>query len=77
MARGRMIDKRVSMSKKLGKVPDRAKILWFMIYPHLDREGRIKFDDLEDLKDEVIPKFKNWSLRKVGQGLNELYPVYL
>jgi len=77
MARGRMIDKRVGMSKKLGKIPDKAKVLWFMIYPHLDKEGRIKFDDLEDLKDEIIPKFKNWPLKKLGNSLNELANIGL
>jgi len=77
MARGRMIDKRVGMSKKIGRVSDKAKVLWFMIYPHLDREGRIKFDNLEDLKDEVLTKFKNWPLKKLAQALNELDSIDL
>lgn len=77
MARGRMIDKRISRSKKLGKVSDKAKVLYFMLYPHLDCEGRIAFDDLEDLKDEIMPKFKNWSFRKIADGLNELADIEL
>lgn len=72
-----MIDKRVSMSKKLGKVSDKARTLWFMIYPHLDREGRIAFEDLEDLKDEILPKFKDWELQKIGDALNELADINL
>ena len=77
MARGRMIDKRVSMSKKLGKVSDKAKVMWFIIYPHLDRKGRIAFDNLEDLKDEIIPKFKNWGLKKIADSLNEIADIGL
>jgi len=77
MARGRMIDKRVSMSKKLGKISDESKVLWFMILPHIDREGRIAFDDLEDLKDEIIPKFKDWELKKIADCLNELADIKL
>ena len=72
-----MIDKRVSYSKKLGMISDKAARLWFMIYPHLDREGRIAFDDLEDLKDETIPKLKRWPLKKVANSLNELADVGL
>lgn len=77
MARGRMIDKRIGMSKKLGKVHDKARTLYFMIYPHLDREGRIKFEDIEDLKDEIIPKFKDWPLKKIAEALNELADIEL
>jgi len=72
-----MIDKRISMSKKLGRVHDKARVLYFMIYPHLDREGRIKFEDIEDLKDEIIPKFKNWAFKKIAEALNELADVEL
>jgi len=72
-----MIDKRISMSKKLGKIHDKARVLYFMIYPHLDREGRIKFEDVEDLKDEVIPKFKDWAFKKIAEALNELADVEL
>lgn len=72
MARGRMIDKRVSNSKKLGKVSDRAARLYFMLYPHLDSEGRIAFDDLGDLKTEIIPYLTGWALKKIRVSLNEL-----
>jgi hypothetical protein len=77
MARGRMIDRRVSMSKKIGAISDPAKVLWFIIYPHLDREGRIKFEDLEDFKDEIIPKFKSWNHKKIAKALNELADIGL
>jgi len=67
-----MIDKRISMSKKMGKIHDKARVLYFMIYPHLDREGRVKFEDIEDLRDEIIPKLKDWTFKKIAEALNEL-----
>lgn len=77
MARGRMIDKRISNSKKLGKITDKAARLYFMIYPHLDQKGRIAFDDLDDLKTEVTPRLKGWNLKKIGSSLNELADINL
>ena len=77
MARGRMIDKRVGNSKKLGKTSDKAARLYFMIYPHLDSEGRIAFDDLDDLKIEIIPYLKGWGIKKIGVALNELADIEL
>lgn len=77
MARGRMIDKRISMSKKIGHISDSARVLYFMLYPHLDCEGRVAFEDIEDLKDEIIPKFKGWTLKKIGKVLNELADIEL
>jgi len=71
-----MIDKRVSNSKKIAKVLDKTKVMWFMILPHLDREGRIAFDDLEDLKIEIIPYF-NWTIKKIADTLNELADIGL
>ena len=72
-----MIDKRVSNSKKLGKISDKSARLYFMLYPHLDKKGRIAFDDLDDLKTEIIIHLKKWSLRKIGEALNELADVGL
>lgn len=77
MARGRMIDKRVSMSQKLGKISDKAARMWFMIYPHLDKEGRIAFDDLEDQQAEIIPRLKSWTLKTQAAALNELADIKL
>ena len=72
-----MIDKRVGMSKKLGKISDKASRLYFMVYPHLDKKGRIAFDDLGDLKIEIIPWLKTWDLKKIGDSLNELADIGL
>lgn len=72
-----MIDKRISLSKKLAAVSDRAKVLWFMIYPHLDKEGKIAFDDLDDLRVECFPYFSRYTNKAVAKGLNELADVKL
>jgi hypothetical protein len=40
MAEGRMLKKVISTSKKLAQVSDRAKVIWFMLLPHTDVEGR-------------------------------------
>ena len=77
MARGRIIDKRIGNSKKVGKISDKAARLYFMIYPHLDKKGRIAFDDLDDLKIEIIPYVKKWSLKKIREALNELADIGL
>lgn len=72
-----MVDKRVGMSKKLGKVSDKSSRLYFMIYPHLDKKGRIAFDDLGDLKIEIIPNLIGWGEKKIGESLNELADIGL
>jgi len=72
-----MLDKRVSNSKKLGRTSDKGKVLWFMLYPHLDGEGRIAFDDLEDLQDEILPRFKDWTLQDIAASINEIADVGL
>jgi|GEM_PF-1752637 len=77
MARGRMIDKRVSNSKKLGNITDKSARLYFMIYPHLDKKGRIAFDDLDDLRTEIIPYLRGWGLKKIRLSLNELADIEL
>jgi len=71
-----MIDKRIAHSRKLGAATDPARLLWFMIYPNLDCEGRIEFDDLDDLRLEILPLFR-WSLKKIGNALNNLADIGL
>lgn len=41
MADGRMLKKTISNSKKLALVSDRSKVVWFMLLPHTDIEGRV------------------------------------
>uniref|UniRef100_A0A6M3KNU1 Uncharacterized protein n=1 Tax=viral metagenome TaxID=1070528 RepID=A0A6M3KNU1_9ZZZZ len=42
MPRGRMLDKRISESKKLVLVDDKSRVIYFMLLPHLDKNGCFK-----------------------------------
>ena len=76
MARGRMIDKRISKSKKIAALKsDRSRVLYFMIYPHLDCEGRITGDP-EEIKEDCCPKL-NYSVKKIAESIIELANVGL
>lgn len=76
MARGRMIDKRISKSKKLAALKsDRSRVLYLMIYPHLDCEGRITGDP-EEIKEDCVPKLR-YSFRKIAESIVELHNVGL
>lgn len=76
MARGRMIDKRISKSKKLAALKfDRSRILYFMILPHLDCEGKYSGDP-EEIKEDCVPKL-NFPLRKIAESIIDLANVGL
>ena len=71
-----MIDKRISKSKKLAALKsDRSRVLYFMIYPHLDCEGRFTGDP-EEIKEDCVPKLK-YSVRKIEESILELHDVGL
>ena len=42
MAEGRMIKKEIADSEKMAMCGDRAKVIYFMMLPHADIEGRVK-----------------------------------
>ena len=76
MARGRMIDKRISKSKKLAALKfERSRTLYFMILPHLDCEGRYTGDP-DEIKEDCVPKL-NFSVKKIVEGLFDLANVGL
>ena len=76
MARGRMIDKRISKSKKLALLKfDRSRVLYFMIYPHLDCEGRFTGDP-EEIKEDCCPKLK-YSIKRIAESIIDLANVGL
>ncbi len=76
MARGRMIDKRISKSKKLAALKhDRSRVIYFMIYPHLDVEGKFTGDP-DEIKEDCCPKLK-YSLRKIAESIIELSDIGL
>lgn len=76
MARGRMIDKRISKSKKLaGLKHDRSRVLYFMILPHLDVEGKFTGDP-EEIKEDCCPKLR-YSVIKIAESIIELTDIGL
>jgi len=76
MARGRMIDKRISKSKKLAALKhDRSRVLYFMMLPHLDCEGRYSGDP-EDIKEDCVPKL-NFPVKKIAESVIDLANVKL
>ena len=71
-----MIDKRISKSDKLAALPhDRSRVLYFMILPHLDVEGRFSGDAL-DIKEDCCPRL-GYSLAAIAESLRELHDVGL
>ena len=76
MARGRFIDKRISKSKKIADLKhDAARVLYLMIYPHTDCEGRFSGDP-DDIKDDCVPKLK-YSTQRIAELLYELQRIGL
>lgn len=76
MARGRMLDKRIAKSKKLAALKyDRSRVLYFMMLPHLDVEGKFTGDP-EEIKEDCCPKLR-YSVRKIAESIIELTDVEL
>ena len=76
MAEGRMIKKEIKKSKKMAALKnDKGRTLYFMIYPHVDIEGRISADAI-DIKAECIPLF-GWAETTIERALEDLHAVGL
>lgn len=76
MARGRMIDKSIRKSKKLrGLKSDKNRLLYFMIYPHVDVEGRFSADP-EEIKIECVPLLP-YTKQQIGLAVIDLDDVGL
>ena len=76
MAEGRMIKKRIALSKKLSMVKtDSTRLLYFMMYPHADIEGRLEAD-ADVVRAQTIPLL-NWKIEKVKECLGDLNRVGL
>ena len=72
MARGRMLKKEISESKKLGALDsDSARLLYTWLIPWLDIEGRYTADP-DILKGHLFPKVKPMTIEKVAGLLFEL-----
>lgn len=71
MARGRMLDRSIKLSKKIAKTSRDGQWLYFRMLPFTDDHGKT-FGDAEDIHAEILPKEKI-SLRKIETLLNELH----
>ena len=67
MARGRMINKKVSNSKRVNDMPLQAQLLFTWLIPHLDCNGCF-YGSAQMIKSLVIPR-KNWSKKLVEKCL--------
>lgn len=76
MAEGRMLKKRISKSAKFAHLKtDKARMLYLVILPHLDVEGRIEADP-DIIKGQVIPRLK-WAKKVVWDCLLDMFDVGL
>jgi len=76
MAEGRMLKKRISKSRKFAELKnDKSKILYLMMLPHLDVEGRLEAEP-DIIKADIIPLFK-WPVKTIKNCLLELSKVGL
>ena len=72
MAEGRMIKKRISKSQKFARLKsDKARLLYLMIYPHLDIEGKIEVHP-KLIKGEIVPLL-HYSYAQIENCLNNLH----
>ena len=76
MAEGRMLKKEISDSGKLGRLKsDRARVLWFMMLPHLDRDGRLKADPVI-IKGQICTMMP-YSIKSIQTSLEQLNDIGL
>lgn len=78
MAQGRMLKRRITLSKKMAALrTDKAPLLWFYMLPFTDVEGRIDADP-EDIRDEILRKMRRgWTKEKIQDCLEQLHEVGL
>jgi hypothetical protein len=71
-----MIDKRISKSDKLAALSmDRSRVIYFMLYPHVDCEGRYSADP-RDIKEDCCPRLA-YSVSQIADSLIDLHNVGL
>lgn len=67
MARGRMVNKKISNDKRVNDMPLQAQLLFTWLIPHLDCNGCF-YGSAQMVKSLVIPR-KNWSKKLVEKCL--------
>jgi hypothetical protein len=70
MARGRFLEKDISLNEKVDKLSDdTARLLYTWLIPHLDYEGKM-YADPQIFRSIVVPR-RNISLKKIEKYLSE------
>jgi len=67
MARGRMVNKKISNSKRVNDMPLQAQLLFTWLIPHLDCNGCF-YGSAQMVKSLVIPR-KNWTKKQIEEWL--------
>jgi len=76
MASGRMLKKEMSNSRKLGNVKtDRARVVYFMMFPHLDVMGRLDAD-VKRIKGQITTMLP-YSEKSIQACLEQLHEAHL
>jgi uncharacterized phage protein (TIGR02220 family) len=71
-----MINRRIAKSDRLATLRrDRSRVLYFMIYPHSDCEGRFS-GDVRDIKEDCVPRLP-YTHSQIEESLIELHEVGL
>jgi DNA-binding transcriptional regulator GbsR (MarR family) len=77
MAEGRMLKKEISDSEKLGRLKqkNKARVLYFMMYPHLDVQGRLNAKP-RHIKGRITTELE-YSEKTIQNALKALHEVGL
>jgi len=73
MADGRMLKKEIADSEKIGLCSDKARVLYFMMLPHLDVKGRLSANP-KIIKGQYTTML-NYSTKTIQRCLEELHNV--
>lgn len=71
MAKGRMLNKTISIDMELAKLSKESLLLYTWCIPHLDIKGRI-FAEPEQIKGTVVPYLKWCTLKKIKECIVEI-----
>lgn len=74
-AKGRMIDRSISTSRKLSKVSDRSALIFSWTIPHTDDFGRMD-GDARMIRAVVVP-LRDYTVEQIEESLKELEDVGL
>lgn len=74
MARGRMINKKISNSRVVNELPESAQLLYTWLIPHLDCNGCF-YGSAQMIKSLVVPR-KNYSKTKIENWLKLMETSY-